>query len=559
MSSIIERIRARFALVQRDRDDMHGYQEQLVEFGKAHPFSLFLVDMGLGKTISSLTLIRDLILETSFDAAPVLVIAPLKVARNVWPEEVRLWRHTAWMTCQFIRPEDDHPELLAARKKDNAERKDRLAQRNRLIAQGMSDEKVAYELGPLHETVANRRIMEQLARSKALIHVINREQVEWLCNLFGPKWPYRTVFVDESDSFQDNQSHRFKALAKMRNSTGLITRMHLLTATPAAESYMNLWAQTYLLDQGKRFGKAITRFRSEFFEYNKYNHTYKLRPGSETAILEKIADITIVMKRDEYLPRDKPTIIPRYVHLTETELGMVRTLEREMVLTLPNGAELEAKTAGHLANMLLQLASGALYETEFVADEDDEDADLVKVKRTHQIHDHKIEALREIYAQCRSAGEPLLVAYHFKSSLDKLRKAFPKAVVMSKDGREEKAWNKRKIPMMFVHPQSAGHGLNLQHGGSNMVVFDMIHSLRYYLQLIGRIDRQGQTRPVVVQVLMSKGTRDEDAFAGLQQKEDNQDHFFKLLKRLIRKYREAKKKAALLAAEQVQYDDEETL
>lgn len=540
MSDISRAIAQRFSNVIRVRDDMHGYQQTAVQFAKDHPFSLLLIDLGLGKTISSLTVISDILLDTDFDAGPVLVIAPLKVARNVWPNEIGLWGHTAWLSHVLIRPEDDDPRIIEARRKDSRGKKDRDKAKRKLKAEGLTDEKIAETIGPLQETQVRHQIMCELAQSKALVHIINREQVEWLVNLHRAKWPYRTVFIDESDSFQDWNSQRFKALAKVRRTPGLIERMHLLTATPASESYLNLWSQIYLLDLGQRFGKSIgPRFRDVYFTHNEYSRTYKIKPGAEDEILEKIADITLVMEKEDYLPRNEPTIIPRKVALSVTEQDMVRELERELVITLPNGVELEAKTAAHLGNMLLQLASGALYETALVEDEEDADADLIKVKKTHHIHDHKIEALREIYESCRFAGEPLLVSYHFKSSLDRLKKAFPKAVVMSRDGREEKDWNKKKIPMMFIHPQSAGHGLNLQHGGSNLVFFDMIYSLRYYLQTIGRIDRQGQTKPVVVQLLLAEGTRDEDAYEALSRKEDGQERFYFLLKKLIRNLRKS--------------------
>ncbi len=523
----------RFALVERERSDLHSYQDQAVSFAKEHPFSLLLIDLGLGKTISALTVASDLLLDSDFGSAPILIVAPLKVARNVWPNEITLWRHTAWMNSTLIRVDDDDPRLVAPRRMDSFQKSLRNEKRKALIAEGFDKDQINEQLGPLNETVARRRIMEVLAKKRTLIHIINREQLTWLVNFHREKWPYRTVIVDESDSFKDHKSDRFKALAKVRRTTGLIDRMILMTATPASESYIELWSQVYLLDLGQRLGKSITRFREQWFDANKYNHAYKIKPGAEEAILERIADITLVMKRQDYLPRDEPTFIPHYVKLSERELDMVNSLERELVLQLPNGVELEAKTAGHLGNMLLQLAAGAMYETTYVEQEDTDD--LKKIKKIHHIHDHKIESLRELSESARFSGKNLLVAYHYKSSLDRLKKAFPKAVVMSRDGREEKAWNSGKIPMMLIHPQSAGHGLNLQFGGSTLVFFDMIFGLRYFLQTVGRLDRQGQVDPVVVYLLLARGTRDEDAWASLRRKEDAESAFFKLLKKLIKK------------------------
>lgn len=531
--SVADRIIAsRFAKVVRSRDAMHGYQDQAVRFSKENPFTLWLIDMGLGKTVSALTVASDILIDSDFQAAPVLVIGPLKVACNVWPNEIGLWRHTAWMNHTLIRVRDDDARLQEAARLDNAEAKVRDLKRKQLLLEGMTNAEVTKALGPTHVTRKRHEIMATLARSTQIIHVINREQVEWLVNLHGPRWPYRTVIVDESDSFKDHQSDRFKALAKVRRTTGLIDRMILMTATPASESYLELWAQVYLLDLGERLGKSVTRYRDQWFTANKYNHTYKIKPGAEEAILERIADITIVLKREDHLPMNAPTFIPRYVDLSERELTMIKSLERDLVLDLPNNVELEAKTAGHLANMLLQLASGALYQTTWEEQEDTDD--LKKIKRTHFIHDHKVAALKELYEAHRFSGQNLLVAYHFKSSLARLTKAFPKAKVMSQDGREEKDWNKGKIPMMFIHPQSAGHGLNLQAGGSTMVFFDMVSALRYFQQTVGRIDRQGQTKPVVVYLLLAKGSRDELAWEKLKNKEDAQEAFFKLFKKLIK-------------------------
>lgn len=531
-------VRARFANVVRGRQAMHDYQAQAVEFSKQNPFSLWLIDMGLGKTVSALTVASDILLDSDFQTAPILVIGPLKVACNVWPNEVGLWQHTAWMNTTLIRVADDDPRLAQAARKDRAEAKLREAKRAGLLKEGLSKAEVAKALGPTHVTVARHAIMAKLARSKTLIHFINREQVEWLVNLHGPKWPYRKVIVDESDSFKDHQSDRFKALAKVRRTTGLIERMILMTATPASESYLELWAQVYLLDLGQRLGKSVTRYRDQWFTANKYNHTYKIKPGAEEAILERIADITVVLKREDHLPMDAPTFIPRYVDLSDRELTMIESLERDLVLDLADNVELEAKTAGHLANMLLQLASGALYQTSWEEQEDTDD--LKKVKRTHFIHDHKVEALKEIYESHAYSGKNLLVAYHFKSSLARLTKAFPKAKVMSQDGREEKDWNKGKIRMMFIHPQSAGHGLNLQAGGSTLVFFDMVSALRYFQQTVGRIDRQGQKEPVVVYLLLAKGSRDELAWEKLKNKEDAQDAFYRLFKKLIKEFKKRK-------------------
>ena len=343
------------------------------------------------------------------------------------------------------------------------------------------------------------------------------------------------MFIDESSSFKDHASKRFEALAKVRNTPGLIERLHIFTATPAAESYIGLFPQIYLLDRGQRLGKNITTYRERYFTYNKYSMKYTLRPGAEEEILSKIADITLVMKKKDYLPTAEPTVIQHKVILAPAQRELLKTLERDFIITLPDGTELEARTAAILSSMLLQMASGCVYETLLL--EDWETDDLKKVKKVHQLHDHKIEALKEIAEEAANEGKPLLVAYHFQSSLAKLTKAFPKAVVMDKAGKCIKPWNAGKIPMLLIHPQSAGHGLNLQYGGSTLIFYDLIWSLENYLQTIGRLDRQGQVNPVLVILLVAAGTRDEMVAECLAAKEDAQDKFFAILKQKIRNWR----------------------
>ena len=314
-----------------------------------------------------------------------------------------------------------------------------------------------------------------------------------------------------------------------------------MTATPAAETYVHLFPQIYLLDRGERLGKNITAYRNEHFIYNKYKMKYIIRPSSEEAILKTLADICLVMKKKDYLKSTEPTVQLHRVKLDAPHLELIKELERKFIVTLPDGTEIEAKTAAMLSSMMLQMASGTVYETLLV--EDFETDDLKKVKKVHHIHDHKIKALKEIVEEAQTQGTPLLVAYHFQSSLAKLRKAFPKATVMDKEGKCIKPWNAGKIPVMFIHPQSAGHGLNLQHGGHILIFYDLIYSLENYLQTIGRLDRQGQKNPVLVKMLVAEGTRDEIVAKALFEKKDAQEKLFTILKRLIAKW---KKDRALL-------------
>ena len=513
-----EQIAFKFADVELCREQMHEYQRIGHKFILENPFSALFLDMGLGKCITTLTALVDLIL--SFEVEKVLVIGPLKVATDTWPNEIRKWEHTAVLNFEVIRCDDDDPELKAEMRNARADGR----------RSGMSESAIR-ELVKKRAEAKRESIRRRKAFSNASVHIINREQIEWLVNLHGKNWPYRTVIIDESSSFKDIQTHRFKSLAKVRREDGLITRMHLLTATPAAETYEHLFAQIYLLDLGERFGKHITRFRENYFTYNKYSRKYKLRTGCEEIILEKIKDICLVMKAEDYLDVDHPTIAPRMVMLSDEQIALYQTMEKEGYVQLADGTEIEAETAAALSAKLLQMASGVLYETYMLEDWDTED--MKKVKRVHELHTHKIDTLREIVEE--SNGATMLVAYHFKSSLARLRKAFPKAVVMDAAGKCLKDWNAGKIKMLLIHPQSAGHGLNMQKGGHNLVFFDLPWSLECYLQTIGRLARQGQKHHVVVQILLAIGTLDEYVFKMLNAKKDAQDMLFTLLKRMIRK------------------------
>jgi SNF2 family DNA or RNA helicase len=511
----------KFAQVEFYRDQMHPYQGTAYDFLKQNPYSALFCDMGLGKTVTSLTLIVDLI--CAFETPKVLVIGPLKVATDTWPNEIKKWNHTAVLNYTLIRCEDDNPELVEAM---------RVARREaRSIGLGGN------QVEKYVQTVRAKTKADILARKASdgnSVHIINREEVEWLVQFHGRKWPYRTVFIDESSAFKDHTTIRFKALAKVRKTPGLITRMHLLTATPAAETYEHLFAQIYLLDAGERFGKHITKFRNEFFTYNAYSRKYKIRPNCEQIILDKIKDICLVMRAKDYLDLEEPTLAPREVILSEAQMRLYKSMEEEGYVKLPDGTEIDAETAAALSGKLLQMSSGVLYETFELGDWESED--VRKVKRVHQLHDHKIEMLRQIVEEC--PGEPLLVGYHFKSSLDRLKKAFPKGVAMDKEGRCIKDWNARKIPMLFIHPQSGGHGLNMQKGGHNLIFFDLPWSLELFLQLIGRLARQGQKNPVLVQPLIAKGTLDEYVYKQLINKRDAQELLFRMLKKMIKKAKE---------------------
>lgn len=570
MQSWPEVIASRFTDCIRDRNAMHEYQDPVaVEFIKKNPFCALFIDMGLGKSVISLTAILDMVCDMEVDC--VLVVAPLRVANETWPTEIREWRHTASMTIARIRDDDLVGEInaagAAARKllkvhgvahpKVQAflRRHRELGLRRRAKSMGLTHHKITQygrqkidEAMKLPVTDAERKmyvtharrvaakgaVRSHKQRNPATIYIINREQLEFLVDAWGRDWPYDTVFIDESSSLKDHKTGRWRALRTVRP---FIKRMVQLTATPAAETYLHLWAQISLLDLGERLGRTYTEFVDKYFDTNKYNFTHTLKDGAKETIAEKISDICLTMKAEDYLSLAEPIPDVRLIELVGKERAFYDTMERESVVEL-EGREVEAETAAALSSKLLQIASGVLYETYYLEDTDCGDEaiaeDLTKVKKVHQVHNHKIDDLKDLVAE--HPGEPMLVVYHFKSSLARLQKAFPKAVAMDSAGKAVKPWNAGKIPMLLVHPQSAGHGLNLQHGGRHVVFFDLPWSLELYLQTIGRLARQGQKLVVYIHHIVAKGTLDELVLKCLLEKRDAQEDLFRMLKRLRRRY-----------------------
>lgn len=516
-----------FRLVERGPSDMHAYQNTAVDFLWHNVFSALFIDLGLGKTVISLTVIARLVsqlFEQDVDEDnPVLVIAPLKVATQTWPNEIPLWSHTAGLSYVVIRAEGDEfkDEIKAAGQRRVDEIKGFYADMEGRAA-WIAGERAAAETA--HKYV----IMERLARKRACIHIINREAVYWLAGLFRDKWPYKTVFIDESSNFKDYQTERFRALKVVRKH---ITRLHLLTATPAPETYIDLFAQIFLLDGGERFSRSITWFKEKWFVEDKYTRKWKPRPGAQDEITKLISPICLVMKAEDYLDLEAPTMRARLLKMEKSQMAMYRALEKDFVLALPSGVEILAENAADQAQKLLQLCSGTVYETKMVPHPTIK-GEFKKAKITHHVHDLKIEDLENLIEELQ--GKPVLVAYWFQSTLDRLKKAFPQGKVMDKEGKLVKEWNTGKLPICFIHPQSGAHGLNMQKGGHHLYIFDMFYSLELFLQLIGRLARQGQVNPVSVHIPQVIGTVDEIVVQAQMEKRDAQDDLFRRLK-LLRK------------------------
>lgn len=355
---------------------------------------------------------------------------------------------------------------------------------------------------------------------KADIYIINRENVDWLVNKSGLPFDYDMVVVDELSSFKSHRTKRFKSLMKVRPK---VKRMVGLTGTPSSNGLMDLWAEFRLLDMGHRLGRFIGRYREDYFVPDKRNQqmvfSYKPKPGAEEDIYRKISDITISMKNTDHLKLPELVMNEITVKLPDKEMDYYRILQQELVLSL-KGKKIDAINAAALSGKLLQMANGAVY---------DEDGGVV------EIHNRKLDALEDLIEAAN--GKPVLIAYWFKHDLERILKRFP-AEELSSTG-SIKRWNKGEIPVAVIHPASAGHGLNLQAGGSTLVWFGLTWSLELYLQTNARLWRQGQKDTVVIHHIITEGTIDEDVMRALKRKDKTQTALIEAVKaRLIGPYLE---------------------
>ena len=432
----------------------HDYQDYAIRYIEKHPVAAVLLDMGLGKTIISLTAVYNLLFD-SFEVHRVLVVAPLRVARDTWPAEIQKWEHLRGLTYA--------------------------------VAVGTPKERKA-------------ALMQQ-----ADITIINRENLQWLIDESGFPFDFDMVIIDELSSFKNHKSKRFKSLMKVRPR---IHRIIGLTGTPSSNGLMDLWAEFKVLDMGERLGRFITQYRTNYFMPDKRNgeiiYSYKPQPYAEERIYSQISDITISMKSTDHLKMPEHISSEYEVHLSNDEVTRYEELKQELVLELPDG-EITAANASSLTGKLSQLANGAIY-----ADTGD----------TIEFHDRKLDALEDIIESAN--GKPVLVAYWFKHDLSRIKKRFDvREIKSSKDITD---WNAGKIPVAVIHPASAGHGLNLQAGGSTLIWFGLTWSLELYQQTNARLWRQGQTSgTVVIEHIITKGTIDERILKALSKKELTQN------------------------------------
>lgn len=430
----------------------HDYQNYAMEFIKEKKESALLLDMGLGKTVITLTALKDLLFD-SFEISKVLIIAPLRVARDTWKEEIEKWRHLSLLQYS--------------------------------VATGSEKERLT------------------ALQEKSDLYLINRENIDWLINKSGMPFDYDMIVVDELSSFKSHRSKRFKALMKVRPKVKKIVG---LTGTPSSNGLMDLWAEFRLLDMGERLGRFIGQYREIYFKPDKRNgsvvYSYKPLPFAEGAIYEKISDITVSMKAEDYLKMPKKINNEVFVNLSDKERDIYETLKKDLVVSIKD-KDIDAVNAAALSNKLLQMASGSIY---------DEDKNII------HIHDRKLDALEDLIEGAN--GKSVLIAYWYKADLKRIKERFD--VRELKTSSDFKEWNQGKIPVAIIHPASAGHGLNLQSGGSTLIWFSLTWSLELYEQTNARLYRQGQKETVVIHHILTKGTIDEDVMKALENKNKTQ-------------------------------------
>ena len=446
----------------------HAYQERATQFIIDNRYCALFLDMGLGKTVATLTALQQL-KEDYMEIDKTLVIAPKSVARNTWTGESSKWDHLHGLRISVV-------------------------------------------MG----TAAQRR---KALAAEADIYVVNRDNVKWLvdyCDLELVKWPFDSVVVDESSSFKNPQSRRFKALRRMR---WLIRRMVLLTGTPSPNGLMDLWPQIELLDYGKRLGRTLTSFRTEYFRPGRHNghvvYEWIPRPGAREKITEKISDICLSMQASDYL--EMPDLIQAgiTIALSDAEMKGYLAFEKEQLMQVDE-AEIEAVTAAALTNKLLQYSGGAVYDSDH---------------EWHKVGESKMEALADLL---EATDEPVLVFYAYQHEKERIQHEFERFQPETFNGEPEilKKWNNREIRLLLCHPASVAYGLNMQEGGRIIIWYSPTWNLELYQQANARLYRQGQDRPVLLYHIVASGTMDERVMQALAGKGDCQSALLQRIKEL---------------------------
>lgn len=430
----------------------HEYQQYSIDFIKEHKIAAILLEMGLGKTVTTLTAIKDLMFD-DFAVKKVLIIAPLRVTSSTWPSEIEKWDHLKDLAYSVV-------------------------------------------LGTPKQRI-------EALYKKADLYLINRENLDWLITKSGYNFDFDMVVIDELSSFKNFKAKRFTSLIQVRHK---IDRIVGLTGTPSSNGLMDLFAEFKVLDMGERLEYYISRYRDKYFLPDKRNgmqiYSWKPRENAEQLIYDKISDITISMKSVDFLDMPELVINEVPVMLGTAEKQKYDKFKADLVLQLKD-ADIDAANAAVLSNKLLQMANGAIYD---------------EFNVSHHIHDQKLDVLEDLIEGAN--GKPILIAYWFQHDLERIKERFKVRQIKTATDIEE--WNKGNIPVAVIHPASAGHGLNLQAGGSTLVWFGLTWSLELYQQTNARLWRQGQNDTVVIHHIIAKDTIDEDVMLTLKLKDKTQ-------------------------------------
>lgn len=457
----------------------HRYQEVARKHERDHPSAAEFLDMGLGKTVITLSALDDLIAGLNIRSA--LVVGPIRVIEDVWPVEVKKWDHLKHLKCVLIRGSP--------------------AQRKAAL------------------------------RQKGHIYLINYELLPWLVDELRKlikkriPLPFQQVVLDESSKMKSPKAKRFKKFKLIRPHVK--RGVWLLTGTPRPNSDLDLWAQLYCCDMGKRLGPHFGMFRDRWFNFNQYTYELTQKPGASKQIRKRISDICLSMRSEDYL--ELPRLVENVVNVRMPAKAMrqYREFEKEFFLELMD-TEVEAFNSASLSMKCRQMTSGAVYQ-------DQEEGERKKDRKWTKMHDAKMQAVQDIVEDAQ--GEPIIIVYEFKHELARLRKMFPKAPWIgggSKNASKTiRDWNKGKLPVLFIHPASVGHGVNLQFGGHTMVWTSMTWSLELFQQMYKRLHRQGQAKPVIMHMLVVPGTVDEDVRAALRAKHEGQASLLKALRKSV--------------------------
>lgn len=434
------------------RKDLKNYQLSAINFIKQQKKCALYLEMGLGKTVITLTAVSDLLEQKLVKR--ILIIAPLRVAQTTWHTEAKKWEHTKDLTCSII--------------------------------------------------IGTQKQRLEASHKKADIYIINRENVKWLFEICALK--FDCIVIDESSSFKNPSSKRFKTLKK-QSYDYLIE----LTGTPSPNSLLDLWSQIYLIDQGKRLGKSMVAYKLEHFTSDYMG--YKFTPKNNGILIHKaISDIALSMRNVDYLDLPRLIKINTYVVLEPALMSKYKELEREFIAIIKN-VTIEATTKATMINKLVQYCQGAVYDSE---------------KEYVEVHTHKLDALEEIIED--NSNDNFLVAYNYESDLVRLMQRFKYARIL-KNEQDKKDWNDQKIKLFFVQPASCSMGLNLQQGGNNLIWFCLTWNLEHYLQMNARLHRQGQTKPVIINHIMVQNCVDERILKVLNAKHTSQEDVLNFLLR----------------------------